>query len=1012
MTLIVASLFLPYTVEFELDDSEPIEKLAESHPIIVPKKQRAPSVNASTTQLPLTNNGIQIPSNKASLNSTNSVNSPAGELIGKSDHNSSVEEFFFSQSTSPNVSRNQLNLFKSANVSQTNSKSTLDLGLSPSQSSNLLDSTDELKASIYETFKSKASNPSSSSVFIPKSRVNSPPPNTSVVDTVNKKREISLPSLKRVNNQKATKHSHLKFQSNETELDEDLVEPFKFDDKELESDYGSESHYNLPKFGGFSKRKLLNKDDKFNIFEKAPFNVVEFAKGNGGLKNAINSSLEDGIVQNFKWLGTVGIPTDELSDKTKDKITNELRSNFNCESVLPDDFTFSGHYKNFCKQILWPTFHYQIPDNPKSKAFEDHSWEYYKSLNQKFADKILEIYKDGDVIWVHDYHLLLVPQMIRDVLPNAEIGFFLHVSFPSSEVFRCLAQRESLLKGVLGANSVSFQTVEYVRHFLQTCNKLLLADVSNNELRYKGQTIKVSSSPVGIDALKLSKQLDSEIVKNWRELIRERWPNKKMIVGRDKFDRIRGVKQKLLAYELFLKQNPTYIETAVLIQICLKSNTVEPELESEIISIVDRINSLSSNISNSQPVVFLHQDIDFTQYLALIAEADTFIVSSMREGMNLTCHEFIVATQSKKSALILSEFTGSAAVFTKGAFLINPWDIKQVTNSIKTALNLSEEEKLKNWKSLYDVVSELDCDHWVESSLRFIHESWEHQQEKKNYSTLNIENFTDSYAKSENQNRFIVLILSQVPTERMLSILNDLTHQNNDVYILSTYKRLDLDRLYGRVPRLGLIAEAGGFIKIKNGGPWISLLEEDIIGLLDSVVQVAKSYAERLPGSYVEDNKSLVKFHTEQVDDEERKQSTIGDLIAHVNNSDAGIHATLVKNTVYIQKSSVALNAIKFLISYITQSAKLDDNQIVSQPVSPVSTISEISDLAPKKIQFLTVGGDVNDLFEDVLEFANTLSDIENVFTISFGGTLSNAKEHVEGLNELFTVLSLIAQKK
>jgi trehalose 6-phosphate synthase/phosphatase len=832
---------------------------------------------------------------------------------------------------------------------------------------------------------------SAASIFIPKSRVNSPPAH-SVTSLGKRELASGLSGVKRTPYQR----SSLKFSTRDEE-DSD-------GNDEIDDGYDTQDFQKVPKYGGFSKTQVLTRGA--DIFEKSSFQIVEFAKGNGGLKNAINSSLEDGIVRDFTWLGTIGIPTDELSDSTKLKITKKLREEYHSESVLPSDFTFQGHYKNFCKQILWPTLHYQIPDNPNSKAFEDHSWDYYRELNQLFADKIVEIYRNGDIIWIHDYHLLLVPEMIRSKLPNAQIGFFLHVSFPSSEVFRCFAQREALLKGLLGSNSISFQTQEYVRHFLQTCNKLLLADISDNELRYKGHTVKVCAQPVGIDAHKLRQQISSDLVKSWREMIRSRWGPKKLIIGRDKFDRIRGVKQKLLAYESFLQSNPQYIEEAVLIQICLKSSTVESALESEIMSVVDRINSLSPNISNTQPVVFLHQDIDFVQYLALIAEADTFIVSSMREGMNLTCHEFIVATAQKKSPLILSEFTGSAAVLKKGAIVINPWNTRQVCRSYKIALEMTPEEREKNWRALYDVVSHQDCDYWVQSSLEFILDSWQYQQQKEAYFTLDVDRFQKSYKSSKN--KLFVFLLSKVPSERNLSILRDLSQQNH-VYVLSTSTRLELERIYRRFPHLGLIAEGGGFIRLADSTTWLSFNSTDIETWLETTAVVAESFAERLPGSRVEVRESTLMFHTEQVEDEERKASTVGDLITHVNSVEKNIHATVVENTVFVLQSDAAFKAVRFLIKYLTCTGAIGTDVEAVPPTSPSSSANTASEsFKPSALDFLCIGGGANDLYDPVLEYGNEVansSEVEHVYTISFGGEVSNAKEHVEGLNELFSVI-------
>ena len=194
-------------------------------------------------------------------------------------------------------------------------------------------------------------------------------------------------------------------------------------------------------------------------FNEHNFSVQRAQHGNGGLFNAIDAVSESGVLQDKTWVGTLGMPTDALDDHLKERISECLEDDYEALTVYVNDGDFDGHYERYCKTILWPIFHYQVPDHPRSKAYEDHSWVYYRKLNEEFADRIVKNYKKGDIIWVHDYHLLLVPGMLRAKLPDAQIGFFMHTAFPSSEIFRCLATRTDLLEGLLGANMVGFQNV-------------------------------------------------------------------------------------------------------------------------------------------------------------------------------------------------------------------------------------------------------------------------------------------------------------------------------------------------------------------------------------------------------------------------------------------------------------------------------------------------------------------------------------------------------------------------
>ena len=280
--------------------------------------------------------------------------------------------------------------------------------------------------------------------------------------------------------------------------------------------------------------------------------------GNGGLVNAINVAANSGFLSAVLRVGLIGCPTDALDERKKMDIQDKLEAEYDSLVVFVSDSNLDGHYNHYCKTILWPVFHYQIPDHPKSKAYEDHSWIYYSNLNRAFANKIVKNYKRGDVIWIHDYHLLILPAMVREKLPEARIGFFLHTAFPSSEVFRCLAMRKELLMGMLGANLVAFQTREYAHHFLQTCSRILAVEATADGLQLDDHFVNVASYPMGIDPPSLNVERDQPDVLSSIQMMQAKFAGKRLIVARDQLDSIRGVRQKLLAFELFLNKYPEW----------------------------------------------------------------------------------------------------------------------------------------------------------------------------------------------------------------------------------------------------------------------------------------------------------------------------------------------------------------------------------------------------------------------------------------------------------------------
>lgn len=528
---------------------------------------------------------------------------------------------------------------------------------------------------------------------------------------------------------------------------------------------------------GILQPRVARSDSHDRVFAHANWRIVNADQGNGGLRNAAEAAGRDGYNQEYSWVGTLGMPTDALEGtQQKQDITDRLVTEFSMYPVFCSDKDFDGHYLHFCKQILWPVFHYQIPDNPKSKAYEDHSWQFYVNLNQAFADKIVKNWKRGDTIWVNDYHLLLVPSMIRKKLPDAKIGLFLHVAFPSSEVFRCLAVRKQLLEGMLGANLIGFQIHEYTRHFLQTCSRLLSVEATPDGVQLEDRFVNVMNHAIGIDPVSLNGHRQDEEVMKWIEIMRDRYKDKKIIVARDKLDHVRGVRQKLLSYELFLNKNPQWRDNVVLIQVAL-SNGEKTDLDAAVGDIVTRVNSNWANLAYL-PLVYLKQDIPYSQYLALLTIADALMITSQREGMNLTSHEFIVCQDGeycdrKHGSLILSEFTGTSSLFGGKELSVNPWSYRQCSEAIKQALEMPDEEKNERWTALREVVSQHTGGQWFSKFIASLNQVYEeqHRHDQTSVPRLNLNALGARYSQSKRRLFFLDLEGTLIPYGPMNEII-------------------------------------------------------------------------------------------------------------------------------------------------------------------------------------------------------------------------------------------------
>ncbi|KAF7159365.1 hypothetical protein CNMCM5623_004679 [Aspergillus felis] len=637
-----------------------------------------------------------------------------------------------------------------------------------------------------------------------------------------------------------------------------------------------------------SPRALLSVDDW----------VVKAAEqGNGGLRNAVYAAEEASILTDKMWVGTLGMPTDLLKDATRASISETLEDEYESLTVFVRD-----------------TFHYQMQESPRHTEYDDYSWKQYVKVNEAFANTIAARWRPGDSIWIHDYHLLLLPQMLRQRLPQAEIGFFMHAAFPSSEVFRCLNPRDALLNGLLGSDFVGFQTEEYCHHFLQTCSRLLSLEVTVGGVQLKDRFVRVKSIPIGIDANALDGLRQTNEVKDWIANISSRYSGKHLIVARDRLDAPGGIKQKLLAYELFLKKYPKWRENVVLIQIASASEM--PELESQISKIATRINSKYSTLTH-QPLVLLSQDISYSQFLALMSVAEIFMVTSLREGMNLTSQDYIHCQDGKVTpqyhgSLILSEFTGSASIFHGHEFLVNPWDYREVADAINKALEMSPEQKKRNWEFLVERKAPHTAIAWCNSFKSALAEAHGAQlsRELSLVATLSVPTLKESYEKAtkrlfflEDEGAIASASLVSAATPSLLEAL--LRDPKNLVYVTTNKSPEQIEAGFASFSdKIGYIAENGCFKREIGTTQWKPLVDmERAKDWRNGIRRVIQYYQERTDGSVLEERRCLLTFWYNNAQDPEiaaRQASDLADMINGSRGSEA-IRVVLTDGTVSVE---------------------------------------------------------------------------------------------------------------
>ncbi|KAI9499786.1 glycosyltransferase family 20-domain-containing protein [Coemansia spiralis] len=564
---------------------------------------------------------------------------------------------------------------------------------------------------------------------------------------------------------------------------------------------------------------------------------------------------------------------DLLSNESRFNIVKKLEE-YNAVPVFISKEDANGHYEGYSKHILWPLLHYMSWNDahPMHPAW----WKSYVKVNKTFATTISTIYKNGDIVWAHDYHLLLLPEMFRNMHPTATIGFFLHSPFPSSEIFRSLPHRKDILYGMLGSTSIGFQTYSYARHFLSSCTRVLGLESTPTGIDNKGSLVSVGVFPIGIDAKSVQERRALPSVKTKMKSLREMFANKRIIIGRDRLDEVAGIKQKLEAFEKFLELYPQYQNNVVLIQVTQPGQMRQPKLEAKISELVTSINSNYGSLE-FMPVLYHHSFLDTDEYMALLNIADLCLITVIRDGMNTGSLEYVVCQQDKHSPLILSEFTGTAGSVS-GAIQINPWDYESVAQAIDTAFRMSPEDKTARYKEMHNHVMTHDAQYWASAFIDDLRATVLAGQTNTETPSLDFGLIKKEFAAAKK--RLVMLdydgtltpitnIPAQaLPPSEMLSALHKLcADPRNFVCVISGRDRQFLELHLGGIKGLALSGEHGSFIRYP-GGDWLNLLAEMDMGWKEEVMSIFEFFTERTAGSTIEAKETSITWHYRNADPE------------------------------------------------------------------------------------------------------------------------------------------------
>ena len=549
-------------------------------------------------------------------------------------------------------------------------------------------------------------------------------------------------------------------------------------------------------------------------------------RSSGGLATALASPHER--VESL-WIGWPG-DLSRLSPAQHEAVVAKLDALRTVPVELPTREA-QRFYDGFSNGVLWPLFHYLL-DKVDLDARLD--WEAYRDANQRFAEAVVARARPGDLIWIHDYQLALVPEMIRARLPDAAIGFFLHVPFPAPDVFRILPWREQILRGILGADRVGFHTASYRHNFVYSAARVLGIDPDVDAIVHEGLRVELGVHPVGVDVESFARLAASPSVRAEAARIRAEARGKKIVVGVDRLDYTKGIPRRLLAIERFLVREPALRDEVRFIQVAVPTREkvdAYAEYRRRVNEMVGRINGHFGSV-DAVPIHYLHRSLSMDDVVALYVAADVMLVTPLRDGMNLVAKEYVASRLDATGALVLSEFAGAAAELAE-ATLVNPYDIDAVATALGQALALSPAEQQQSMSALRARVIEGDVQGWAEGFLDAL--SLAHAS-RSGESGAPPPPLPAERAEDAQRAPRVTLILDYdgtltpivatpelaVPDRELAALIQDLgARPGVDLHIASGRTRQDLERWFGASP-VSLHAEHGFWSRRKGATEWTS----------------------------------------------------------------------------------------------------------------------------------------------------------------------------------------------
>ncbi len=622
-----------------------------------------------------------------------------------------------------------------------------------------------------------------------------------------------------------------------------------------------------------SRRKLINVSNRLPV----RISGENVTRTSGGLASALEGLPRDRF--DLHWLGWPGAPVPVERQAAVHEI---LERDFGAAPVFLTDSEADGFYEGFSNASLWPLLH----SMPSRFRYEAGWWDTYRAVNQKFADEVLAAADDDDLVWVHDYQLMLLPAMLKHARPSLSVGYFLHTPFPSHEIFQCHPKRTELLHGLLGADRIGFHTFSYLRHFRSAVLHLLGIEPEMLRIRHNRQTTVVGVYPIGINAKKMEAELKTDECAAQQRLFRETFGRKKIILSVERLDYTKGILRRLDAIDLFLsRQSPAECDQLKFIFVAVPSRENVEEYQTLLQDVegrVGQVNGRHATLHNS-PIHFIHGSVEFSELCALYSIADVCMVTPLVDGMNLVAKEYVAgqAESNPAGVLILSEFAGAAQELFS-ALIVNPYDAQAVADSIEQALAMPVAEKLQRMAAMLQRVKSFDAGWWARSFVDDLATPALAIDSKATVERLDISiaaaRLRQAFREQQRVGMFFdydgtlreleALPAAAVPGEKILSLIHTLAKRPNvDVTVISGRPVQDLERFLGDSP-ITLVAEHGAAMRAVGETHWRWQEAAMVNDWKKELMGVLKVYEASTPGSFIEEKRTSLVWHYRQSDPE------------------------------------------------------------------------------------------------------------------------------------------------